>query len=99
MENFHRFNPLKHSTSLTKAFTENGLYMLATIFRANLYKLMRYLVLAFTLKILLSSCNFQGKIVVTIQVLFSRMRESRVFGLFLVPAVKPRDDGLKQAEG
>jgi len=33
VENFHRFNPLKHSTSLPKAFTEKGLYMLATILK------------------------------------------------------------------
>ncbi len=31
VENFHRFNSLKHSTSLPNAFTEKGLYMLATI--------------------------------------------------------------------
>ena len=30
VENFHRFNSLKHSTSLPNAFTERGLYMLAT---------------------------------------------------------------------
>lgn len=29
-----RFNPLKHSTSLPKAFTEKGLYMLATILKS-----------------------------------------------------------------
>ena len=34
VENFHRFNPLKHSTSLPKAFTEKGLYMLATILKS-----------------------------------------------------------------
>ena len=27
VENFHRFNSLKHSTSLPTAFTERGLYM------------------------------------------------------------------------
>jgi hypothetical protein len=31
VENFDRFNPLKHSTVMPKAFTEKGLYMLATI--------------------------------------------------------------------
>ena len=36
VENFHRFNPLKHSTSLPKAFTEKGLYMLATIIKSPL---------------------------------------------------------------
>ena len=36
VENFHRFNPLKHSTVLPKAFTEKGLYMLATIIKSAL---------------------------------------------------------------
>ncbi|WP_461248353.1 ORF6N domain-containing protein [Treponema sp. R6D11] len=31
---FDRFNNLKHSTAQTKAFTEKGLYMLATILRS-----------------------------------------------------------------
>ena len=31
VENFDRFKTLKHSTSLPKAFTEKGIYMLATI--------------------------------------------------------------------
>jgi predicted RecB family endonuclease len=31
VENFHRFEKLKHSTVNPKAFTEKGLYMLATI--------------------------------------------------------------------
>lgn len=30
VENFHRFNSLKHSTVAPHAFTEQGLYMLAT---------------------------------------------------------------------
>jgi hypothetical protein len=34
VEDFHRFNSLKHSTSLPKAFTERGLYMLATILKS-----------------------------------------------------------------
>ena len=34
VENFHRFNRQKHSTSLPKAFTEKGLYMLATILKS-----------------------------------------------------------------
>lgn len=34
VENFHRLNGLKHSTSLPKAFTEQGLYMLATILKS-----------------------------------------------------------------
>jgi phage regulator Rha-like protein len=34
VENFHRFNSLKHSTALPKAFTEKGLYMLATILKS-----------------------------------------------------------------
>ncbi|MDR1739924.1 MAG: ORF6N domain-containing protein [Bacteroidales bacterium] len=34
VENFHRFKNLKHSTS-TKAFTEKGLYMLATILKSE----------------------------------------------------------------
>ena len=33
VENFHRFNTLKHSTAVTKCFTEKGLYMLATILK------------------------------------------------------------------
>lgn len=35
VENFHRFNPLKHSTVIPKAFTEKGLYMLATILKSK----------------------------------------------------------------
>ena len=31
VKNFHRFGNLKHSTVFPKAFTEKGLYMLATI--------------------------------------------------------------------
>ncbi len=34
VENFHRFNRLKHSTVMPKAFTEKGLYMLATILKS-----------------------------------------------------------------
>jgi hypothetical protein len=34
VENFDRFNRLKHSTSVPKAFTERGLYMLATILKS-----------------------------------------------------------------
>lgn len=34
VENFHRFNGMKHSTALPKAFTERGLYMLATILKS-----------------------------------------------------------------
>jgi hypothetical protein len=34
VENFDRFNPIKHSTVLPKAFTEKGLYMLATILKS-----------------------------------------------------------------
>jgi prophage antirepressor-like protein len=33
VENFHRFNRLKHSTVIPKAFPEKGLYMLATILK------------------------------------------------------------------
>ena len=33
VENFHRFNRQKHSTTTPKAFTERGLYMLATILK------------------------------------------------------------------
>lgn len=33
VENFHRFENLKHSTVNPKAFTEKGLYMLATILK------------------------------------------------------------------
>lgn len=35
VENFHRFNSLKHSSALPKAFTEQGLYMLATILKSS----------------------------------------------------------------
>jgi len=34
VENFHRFNKLKHSSADLKAFTEKGLYMLATIIKS-----------------------------------------------------------------
>jgi len=34
VENFHRFNSLKHSTVNPKAFPEKGLYMLATILKS-----------------------------------------------------------------
>lgn len=35
VENFDRFESLKHSTALPKAFTEKGLYMLATILKSK----------------------------------------------------------------
>ena len=35
VENFHRFNRLKHSTANPKAFAEKGLYMLATILKSQ----------------------------------------------------------------
>ena len=35
VENFHRFNNLKHSSAMPKAFTEKGLYMLATILKSK----------------------------------------------------------------
>jgi len=35
VENFHRFNSLKHSTTTPKAFTEKGLYMIATILKSK----------------------------------------------------------------
>ena len=34
VENFDRFKKLKHSTAIPKAFTEKGLYMLATILKS-----------------------------------------------------------------
>ena len=34
VENFHRFNRQKHSAAIPKAFTEKGLYMLATILKS-----------------------------------------------------------------
>jgi ribosomal protein L23 len=34
VENFDRFNKLKHSTATIKGFTERGLYMLATILKS-----------------------------------------------------------------
>ena len=34
VENFHRFNKIKHSSADLKAFTEKGLYMLATIIKS-----------------------------------------------------------------
>lgn len=36
VENFQRFNSLKHSTVAPHAFTEQGLYMLATILKGDL---------------------------------------------------------------
>ena len=36
VENFDRFNPMKHSTVAPHAFTEQGLYMLATILKSPL---------------------------------------------------------------
>lgn len=35
VKNFDRFTQLKHSTSIPKAFTEKGLYMLATILKSQ----------------------------------------------------------------
>ncbi len=35
VKNFHRFNNLKHATVKPKAFTERGLYMLATILKSS----------------------------------------------------------------
>lgn len=35
VENFHRFEKLKHSTVNPKAFTEKGLYMLTTILKSS----------------------------------------------------------------
>ncbi len=35
VENFHRFEKLKHSSVNPKAFTEKGLYMLATIIKSS----------------------------------------------------------------
>lgn len=35
VKNFDQFNSLKHSTSTPKAFTEKGLYMLATILKGE----------------------------------------------------------------
>ena len=35
VKNFDRFNNLKHSTASVKAFTEKGLYMLATILKSK----------------------------------------------------------------
>lgn len=35
VKNFDRFNTLKHSTVLPHAFTEKGLYMLATIIKSK----------------------------------------------------------------
>lgn len=35
VENFHRFDALKHSTVAPHAFTEKGLYMLATILKSE----------------------------------------------------------------
>lgn len=36
VENFDRFKMLKHSTTVPKAFTEQGLYMLATILKSSI---------------------------------------------------------------
>jgi len=35
VENFDRFNRLKHSSTTPRAFTEKGLYMLATILKSQ----------------------------------------------------------------
>ena len=35
VKNFHRFNILKHSTVMPKAFTEKSLYMVATILKGK----------------------------------------------------------------
>ena len=35
VKNFDQFNPLKHSSSMPSAFTEKGLYMLATILKSS----------------------------------------------------------------
>ena len=35
VENFHRFNGLKHTKIIPKAFTEKGLYMLGTILKSK----------------------------------------------------------------
>ena len=35
VEKFHRFNLLKHSSVALKAFTEKGLYMIATILKSK----------------------------------------------------------------
>ncbi len=35
VENFHRFDRLKHSSAMPKAFSEKGLYMLATILKSK----------------------------------------------------------------
>ncbi len=35
VEKFHRFNSMKHSAAPPKAFTEKGLYMLATILKSK----------------------------------------------------------------
>ncbi len=37
VENFHRFSGLKHSTVNPKAFTEKGLYMLATTLKVSYF--------------------------------------------------------------
>ena len=36
VEKFHRFDSLKHSTVMPKAFSEKGLYMLATILKSDI---------------------------------------------------------------
>jgi len=43
VENFHRFNRLKHSTVNPKAFPEKGLYMLATILKSKVATLTGYI--------------------------------------------------------
>ena len=51
VENFDRFSVLKHSTVEPKAFTEKGLYMLATILKSS-----RATNATFTLSRLLPNC-------------------------------------------
>ena len=42
VENFHRFNRLKHSTVNPKAFPEKGLYMLVTVLKSKVATLTGY---------------------------------------------------------
>ena len=42
VENFDRFSVLKHSTVEPKAFTEKGLYMLATILKVLVLQMQRF---------------------------------------------------------
>lgn len=60
VENFHRFNPLKHSTALPHAFTEKGLYMLATILKSPIATMTTFAIIETFSKLRLISRTIQA---------------------------------------